>query len=54
MSNCGFTRFHRYYGGDLTGWTSDRYFPRIATEYGKDPDKVPFDFPGLIAALAPR
>ncbi|HEX6987645.1 MAG TPA: alpha/beta fold hydrolase, partial [Planctomycetaceae bacterium] len=54
VSNCGFTRFHRYYGGDLTGWTSDRYFPRIATEYGKDPDKVPFDFPDLIAALAPR
>jgi len=54
VSNCGFTRFHRYYGGDLTGWTSPRYFPRIATEYGKDPDRVPFDFPGLIAALAPR
>lgn len=54
VSNCGFTRFHRYYGGNLTGWTSDRYFPRIATDYGKDPDRVPFDFPGLIAALAPR
>jgi dienelactone hydrolase len=54
VSNCGFTRFHRYYGGNLTGWTSDRYFPRIATEYAKDPDKVPFDFPGLMAALAPR
>lgn len=54
VSNCGFTRFHRYYGGNLTGWTSDRYFPRIATEYGKDPGRVPFDFPGLIAALAPR
>lgn len=54
VSNCGFTRFHRYYGGNLKGWTSDRYFPHIASEYGNDPDKVPFDFPGLIAALAPR
>jgi dienelactone hydrolase len=54
VSNCGFTRFHRYYGGNLTGWTSDRYFPRIASVYGKDPDQVPFDFPDLIAALAPR
>ncbi len=54
VSNCGFTRFHRYYGGNLKGWTSDRYFPRIAAEYGSDPDRVPFDFPELIAALAPR
>lgn len=54
VSNCGFTRFHRYYEGDLTGWTSERYFPRIATTYNKDPDRVPFDFPELIAALAPR
>ncbi|MBA3315724.1 MAG: alpha/beta fold hydrolase [Planctomycetaceae bacterium] len=54
VSNCGFTRFHRYYGGDLTGWTSDRYLPRIASEYGKDPDRMPFDFPDLISSLAPR
>lgn len=54
VSNCGFTRFHRYYEGDLTGWTSPRYFPRIATVYEKDQDRVPFDFPALIAALAPR
>ncbi|MGC1272552.1 MAG: alpha/beta fold hydrolase, partial [Planctomycetaceae bacterium] len=54
VSNCGFTRFHRYYGGDLTGWTSERYFPRIASEFDKNPDKMPFDFPDLIAALAPR
>lgn len=54
VSNCGFTRFHRYYGGNLTGWTSERYFPRIASEFGKDPDRMPFDFPGLISALAPR
>lgn len=54
VSNCGFTRFHKYYEGKLAGWTSDRYMPLIAREYGNNPDKVPFDFPELIAALAPR
>ena len=54
VSNCGFTRFHRYYGGKLAGWTSDRYMPRIARVYGNDPDKVPFDFPEIVAAFAPR
>jgi dienelactone hydrolase len=54
VSSCGFTRFHKYYGGDLKGWTSLRYMPRIATEYDSDPDRVPFDFPQLIAAIAPR
>jgi hypothetical protein len=28
--------------------------PRIASVYGKDPRKMPFDFPELLAALAPR
>ena len=54
VSNCGFTRFHKYYEGKLAGWTSARYMPLIASEYGNNPDKVPFDFPELIAALAPR
>lgn len=54
VSSCGFTRFHKYYEGNLTGWTQDRYMPRIATVYGKDPDRVPFDFPEIVAALAPR
>lgn len=54
VSSCGFTRFHKYYQGDLKGWTSDRYMPRISTQYGNDPNRVPFDFPELIAGLAPR
>jgi dienelactone hydrolase len=54
VSNCGFTRFHKYYEGKLAGWTSARYMPLIASEYDNNPDKVPFDFPELIAALAPR
>ena len=54
VSSCGWTPFHDYYGGKLEGWTSPRYMPRIRTRYGLDPDRVPFDFGELIAALAPR
>ncbi len=54
ITSCGFTAFHHYYGGDLAGWTSDRYMPRIREIHGSDPNKVPFDFHEVIAALAPR
>jgi acetyl esterase/lipase len=54
VSSCGFTAFHDYYKGDLMGWTSDRYMPRIREVYGNDPNKVPFDFYEIVAGLAPR
>lgn len=54
VSSCGFTRFHKYYEGKLAGWTSLRYMPRIANVYGNNPDEVPFDFPEIVAAFAPR
>ncbi len=54
VSNCGFTSFSKYYGGKLKGWTSARYMPLIASKYGMKPDKMPFDFPELVSALAPR
>jgi dienelactone hydrolase len=54
VTSCGFTAFHHYYGGDLEGWTSDRYMPRIRDEYGNDPNKMPFDFYEVLAAIAPR
>src|SRR5204863_553369 len=54
VSNCGFTSFPKYYGGNLKGWTSDRYMPRIAKVYELKPEKVPFDFPEVVAAFAPR
>ena len=54
ITSCGWTPFPDYRQGNLTGWTSARYFPRIAAEYGKDPQQVPFDLTELIAALAPR
>src|SRR5688572_24863202 len=54
VTSCGWTPFHDYYKGNLKGWVQDRYMPRIRDVYGSDPDKVPFDFPELIAAIAPR
>ncbi|QDV17452.1 Prolyl oligopeptidase family protein [Gimesia panareensis] len=54
VSSCGFTRFHKYYGGKLKGWTSDRYMPLINSQYQNDPDQVPFDFTEIVASFAPR
>jgi dienelactone hydrolase len=51
VSSCGFCRFHK---DDVPSWTGPRYMPRIAKEYGNDADRVPFDFPELIAVIAPR
>ncbi len=54
VTSCGFTAFHHYYEGKLAGWTSDRYMPRIRDVYQNDPNKVPFDFYEVLAAIAPR
>jgi dienelactone hydrolase len=54
VSSAGFNTFSKYYGGNLKGWTSNRYMPRIATEYASQPDRMPFDFTEVLAALAPR
>jgi hypothetical protein len=54
VSNCGFTSFPKYYNGKIKGWTSDRYMPRLETVYKLDAKKVPFDFPEVVAAFAPR
>jgi dienelactone hydrolase len=54
VSNCGFTSFPKYYHGNLKGWTSARYMPLIATKFALQPKNVPFDFPEVVAALAPR
>lgn len=54
VTSCGFTAFHDYYKGNLAGWTSDRYMPRIRDIYENNPDKMPFDFHEVLAAIAPR
>jgi dienelactone hydrolase len=50
-SSCGFDSYRDYMDGNITGWTGDRYMPRLRA-YA--PDRYPFDFHELIAALAPR
>jgi pimeloyl-ACP methyl ester carboxylesterase len=54
VTSCGFTSFHKYYNGDLTGWSHRGYMPRIETVYNKDPDHMPFDFDEVLASIAPR
>lgn len=54
ITSCGFNAFADYYAGDLKGWSSDRYMPRIASEYGSTAAQMPFDFPEVLAAIAPR
>jgi dienelactone hydrolase len=54
VTSCGFTAFAHYYGGNLAGWTSDRYMPRIRDVFDSDPQRVPFDFYEVLAAIAPR
>ncbi len=54
VSSSGFDSFNDYKGGDLSGWCQPRYMMRIRDVFGKDPKKMPFDFPEVLAALAPR
>lgn len=54
VSSCGFNAFPKYMGGNLKGWTHRGYMPRIAEIYGADPARMPFDFPEVLAAIAPR
>ena len=54
VSNCGFTAFPKYKGGDLKGWSHNGYMPRIASVYGTKTEKMPFDFTEVVAAFAPR
>lgn len=51
VSSCGFDSYRDYMDGDITGWTSDRYMPRLKDYALQD---LPFDFHDMIAALAPR
>jgi predicted dienelactone hydrolase len=52
VSNCGFNAFEHYYGGDLKGWSSKTYMPRIASFGGWK--GMPFDFHEVVGAFAPR
>ncbi len=54
VSSCGFNAFPYYYKGNIAGWSHRGYMPRLRETYQLDLTRVPFDFPELIAALAPR
>ncbi len=53
VSSCGFDSFVDYKNGDIKGWTSDRYMPRLL-DYRDRLCDIPFDFHELIGALVPR
>ena len=59
VSSCGLDSFLDYYDGKEAnwepekGWCQTRYMPKLANYKGKLAD-IPFDFPELLAALAPR
>jgi len=54
VTSCGFTSMAYYYGGNLKGWSSDRYMPLIASVYHNSPKELPFDFSDILSAIAPR
>lgn len=54
VSSCGFNAFTAYMAGDIAGWSHGGYMPRLRSVFGLDLARVPFDFPELIGALAPR
>lgn len=63
VSSCGWTLMEHYnagddvtkkHGGKLGPWAQTRYMPLIRDKYQLDAAKVPFNFDGAIAALAPR
>lgn len=59
VTSCGFDSFRDYFGGDPKywergkGWCQDCYMPPLA-KYHSRLDEIPFDFDGLLSALAPR
>ena len=53
VSSCGFDSFLDYMDGNIAGWTSERYMPKLL-QYRTRLTEIPFDFYELIGALAPR
>ena len=59
VSSCGFDSYRDYYGGAEKvwffgkGWCQIRYMPRLSDYRGRL-DEIPYDFPELLGALAPR
>jgi glucuronyl esterase-like protein len=54
VSSCGFNSFPKYMKGNLAGWSHNGYMPRIRSQFELKPEKMPFDFTEVVAAIAPR
>lgn len=58
-SSCGFDSYLEYYDGTESvwyfgkGWCQIRYMPRLSNYRGRL-EEIPYDFPELLGALAPR
>lgn len=53
VSSCGLDSYFDYKDGNITGWTQDRYMPKLK-DYATRLADLPFDFNEIIGALAPR
>jgi len=53
VTSCGFDSFRDYQGGNLAGWTSERYMPRLS-QFATKLDALPFDFDDVLSAIAPH
>jgi len=53
VSSCGLDSYRDYKDGNITGWTSNRYMPKLL-DYKENLQDIPFDFHEMIGALAPR
>lgn len=51
VTSCGFDSFRDYMDGNIKGWTSARYMPKLL-DYA--PDRYPFDFDTVLSAISPR
>ena len=60
VSSCGFTAFAwnddegRGQPGDLSDWCHSGYMPRIKDMYHCRAEEMPWDFPDVLASIAPR
>jgi hypothetical protein len=50
-TSCGFDSFHDYMDGNIKGWTSSRYMPKLL-DFA--PGRYPFDFDTVLEAISPR
>jgi hypothetical protein len=51
VSSCGLDSYRDYMGGNIKGWTSERYMPKLLEYKLAD---IPFDFHEIIGTIAPR